>query len=312
MIDSERQFIRKANLVVASGGEGIDLSDLRFTFEVRSADVQSPNYAHIRVYNLSQPTMKKVRGEFDRVILQAGYEGSSYGVIFDGTIKQFRVGKENPTDVFLDIMAAEADIGYNFGVMCKTFASGSTMKDYMEEASTSMGVKLAQYPNIANPALARGRVGFGMARGRARCAADTIGATWSIQNGGVQVIELTRYLPGQAVEINSLTGMIGIPEQTDEGVRVRCLLNPKLRIGGLVKLTNSDITQQDIKSIVPFNVRAGAVVFAAPLADDADGLYRLLTLDHLGDSRGNEWSSEIVCLAVDQSSGKVAPYGNTP
>lgn len=310
-ITSERQFIRKANLVVASGEDGIDMSDLKFRFRVMSGDVPTPNNAEIRVWNLSADTMKRVRGEFDRVVIQAGYEGSSYGVIFDGTIKQFRIGRESATDVFLDILAAENDIGYTCGLVSKTYEAGTTMREMMDTAAKSLGVKLVDFPNIVNiDQLSRGRVAFGMARSAAQCIADTVGASWSIQAGGVQVIPLTKYLPGEVVEITSLTGMIGIPEQTDTGVKVRCLLNPKIRIGASIRLNNGDITQQDIKSIIPFNVRVGTV-FASPLASATDGLYRVLTHDLSGDTRGSEWYSDIMCLAIDPSSpdAPVKPYG---
>lgn len=311
-VTSERQFIRKANLVLVSGEEGIDLSDLKFRFRVMGGDVPTPNNAEIRVWNLTPSTMKRIRGEFSRVVIQAGYEGSSYGIIFDGTVKQFKIGRENATDVFLDIRAAEGDIGYTMGLVCKTFEAGTSLRDMMDVSAKSMGVKLVAFPNIVNlESLSRGRVAFGMARAAAQCIADTVGSSWSIQAGGVQVIPLTKYLPGEVVEINSLTGMIGIPEQTDVGVKVRCLLNPKIRIGAAIKLNNADITQQDVKSIIPFNSRAQGTVFTTPLAEGPDGLYRVLTHDVTGDTRGGEWYSDITCLAIDQSAPQapVKPYG---
>lgn len=311
MTINERQFIRKANLIVSQGAEGLDLSDLKFRFRVMSSDVPTPNNAEIRVWNLAPATMKRMRGEFSRVTIQAGYEGSSYGVIFDGTIKQFRSGRENATDVFIDILASENDIGFNCGLISKTFEAGTSLRDMMDSAAKSMGVKLVSFPNIINlDSLSRGRVAFGMARSAAQCIADTVGSSWSMQTGEVVVIPLTKYLPGEVVEINSLTGMIGIPEQTDVGIRVRCLLNPKIRIGAAIRLNNGDITQQDVKSIIPFNVRVGTV-FTAPLASGADGLYRVLTHDLTGDTRGSEWYSDMTCLAIDQSSpnSPVKAYG---
>lgn len=314
-VQSERQFIRRASLIVTAGDKGLDLSNLKFDFSVMSADYQSPNHARIRVFNLAPDTMKKIQGEYQQVVLQAGYEGASFGIIFQGTIKQFRLGRLSAIDTFLEILAGDSDIGYNFGVVNKTFAKGSTLNDMMKEASLQMGAKLVEFPNVSNPSLIRGRVGFGMARDMARQVSDTVGSTWSIQQGEVQVIPLTKYLPGDIVEINSLTGMIGIPELTDEGVRVRTLLNPRLRIGARVRLNNKDITQLDIKSIVPFNVRVGKL-FQAPLANAADGLYRVYTLDHSGDTRGNEWYSDMVCLAIAPSAsggaGAVQAYGEPP
>ena len=38
-----------------------------------------------------------------------------------------------------------------------------------------------------------------------------------------------------------------------------------------------------------------------PASINADGLYRLLTVEHRGDTRGNDWYSELVCLDVDET-----------
>lgn len=306
-----QQWIRKAGLLVgaqpvvrdrplAHDGEGLDVSEMRFKFEVRTADVQSPNNCAIRIYNLSEDTMRRVRGEFKRVILQAGYE-DSYGVIFDGTIKQLKTGKENATDKYLEIYAADGDLGFNFGTVNKTFAAGSRPEDHIEEAVRAMGLVLADIPNN-NYTLPRGKVQYGLARAQMNIAAKTLGASWSIQGGRAQMIPLQGYLPGEAVEINAATGMVGMPEQTDQGITVRTLLNPRLRIGGLIRLNNNDVNRMQVKDIVAFNSYK-AKVQSAPMS--GDGLYRLFAVEHIGDTRGQEWYSDLIALAVNQSAGAV-------
>ena len=95
----EASFGRKASLYVirpASGGgvtssipeDIIDLSELHFRFETSQADSESPNNCTIRIFNLSngerQSTVQSIiKGEYSRVVLQAGYE-NSFGVIFIG------------------------------------------------------------------------------------------------------------------------------------------------------------------------------------------------------------------------------------
>ena len=95
---TQLQYIRRCNLVVSgASGDGLDLSSLRIVFKIKKSDAQTPNTAEIRVYNLAPDTAKQIRKEFKRVVLQVGYE-SNYGVIFDGNIKQVRMGRENGTD----------------------------------------------------------------------------------------------------------------------------------------------------------------------------------------------------------------------
>lgn len=304
------QWLRKASLVLTAGEKGIDLSEMHFKFSVNQGDVQSPNNASIRVYNLANTTQQKVQKEYSRVILQAGYENGAYGVIFDGTIKQFRRGRENATDTYLDILAADADVGYNFGVCNSTLSAGSSPAERIAVIASVLGVQSGSIAPYTGGVLPRGKVLFGMARAKAQCAASSQFATWSVQNGKLQVIELDGYLPGEAVVINSFTGLIGIPEQTENGIRARCLLNPKLRIGGLVKLDNvtiNDTIQRDPNAApVPFNQYTGLQL----LADiSSDGVYRLYVAEFTGDTRGNEWYTDMVMLSVNQANRSVKPYG---
>jgi hypothetical protein len=67
------------------GGDGVKTSALRVAFQVQKGDSESPNGAVIRVWNLSDETLLRSRKEFDRVILQAGYQ-DNYGLIYSGDV----------------------------------------------------------------------------------------------------------------------------------------------------------------------------------------------------------------------------------
>jgi hypothetical protein len=305
----QQQFLRGAVLVVKNqdvglsltGEEGID--GLRIRFQTHQNDDESPNNATIRVYNLSNDTVKEVRQEFDTVVLQAGYQNSVVGTIFSGTIKQFKTGKENATDSYLDILAADGDIGYNFGVTNATLPAGHTHLDVIKAAAKAMNLPfdLSAMPDLTGTQAIRPKVLFGMARAALRDVARSTDATWSIQDGRVQLIPLDGFLPGEAVVLNSMTGMVGVPELTDQGVRVRCLLNPKIRVGGLVQLNNRDIAQlvqRDPKDPTRFDAFRGIQILPNL---NADGLYRVYVAEHVGDTRGQEWYSDLTCLAVQSN-----------
>lgn len=298
----QRNWIRKSSLLVVQGEKALDLSQMRIKFSLSQSDVQTPNSAVIRVYNLSKETADKVQKEFSRVVLNAGYENGSFGAIFDGTIKQFRRGRESGTDTYLDILAADGDTCYNFGVCNASVPKGNTPRQVLDLATAQAGSGVAYAPTLLNGTeLIRGKVLFGMWRDIVQQTAVSNGSTWSIQNGKIQVIPLDSYLPGEAVVLNTGTGLIGMPEQTEEGIKMRALLNPKLRIGGLVKLDNKLINQlfQQSPSAapVPYNQYAG-IQHNSSVTDD--GVYRIYVVEHLGDTRGREWYSDMVCLAVDQ------------
>lgn len=296
------QFIRRCNLIVSSAaGSGIDLSNLRIVFKIKKADAQTPNTAEIRVYNLAEETEKRIRKEFQNITLQAGYE-SNYGLIFNGNIKQIRTGRENGTDTFIDIAAADGDEAYNFAVVNTTLAAGSRQEDQISAATSSMakkGVSTGHIDATGANKLPRGKVMYGMARNYLRQSAVASNTSWSIQDGKVQFVALTGVLPNQAVLLTSKTGLVGQPEQTNDGIKARCLLNPMLRIGGKVQINEKDVAEAKLPD-TDKDAQANK-----PAKIEADGVYRLLVVEHSGDTRGNDWYSDLICLGVDET----APAG---
>lgn len=302
-MSNQLQYIRHCNLIVANeAGEGLDLSNLRIVFKIKKSDAQTPNTAEIRVYNLADGTANRIRKEFQNITLQAGYE-SNYGLIFNGNIKQVRFGRENGTDSFIDIAAADGDNAYNFAVVNATLAAGSRQSDQINAAAGSMsgrGVSIGHMDATGGVKLPRGKVMYGMARDYLRQSSDASGSSWSIQDGKVQLVSLTGVMPNQAVLLTSKTGLVGQPEQTNDGIKARCLLNPMLRIGGKVQINEKDVAEAKLPGTSK-DAQANK-----PPAIEADGFYRLLVVEHSGDTRGNDWYSDLVCLGVDAT----APIGN--
>lgn len=320
-----KQFIRKATLQVmkpAQTGDSqaanipaelLDLSELHFQFKTANQDDEGPNNCAIRVYNLSQSTVQKLlKFNYTRVILQAGYEGS-FGVIFDGTIKQFKPGRENNTDTYLDILAADGDLGYNFAVINDTAAAGSTPQQRATQVAAAFdkyGVKLGQDLAQTGGTLPRGKVLFGMARTFMTNESTSRLATWSISNGVINIIPLDGYLPGEAVVLNAGTGLIGIPEQTIDGIRCRALLNPRIVVGGRVQIDNALINKTVQANGNPFGIpfnQWAAPQFLANVSND--GFYRVYVAEYTGDTRGQDWYVDLVCLSIDATTNKVKPYG---
>lgn len=295
------QYLRKCSLIVSANGSGLDLSQMRIVFKTTQSDVQTPNTALIRVYNLSDDTANSVQKEFTRVRLQAGYEAGAFGTIFDGTIKQTRKGRENPTDTYVDILAADGDQAYNQGFISKSLAAGATAEDERKALATAMGIPEGYVADLPPGAAQRGQVKYGMSRDFMRDLADSNGMTWSIQNGQLQMIPNTGYRSGTAVVLNSNTGMVGLPQQTEGGILVKCLLNPNIKIGCLVQIDNASI-QKDLLG--------GQLLNAPGRLEDlqgfrpkttADGFYRVYVSEFEGDTRGQPWYTDITCLAVDKS-----------
>lgn len=291
-----RCWLRACSLVVGgNSGSGLDLSELRITFKTKKGDMETPNSAEINVYNLSEATASRIQREFTQVALSAGYVGNS-GLIFRGNIRQVRTWRENGVDTVLAILAADGDRAYNFATVNTTLAAGSLPADRVRVCQGSMadkGTEAGYTPDLGGQALPRGVVMYGMARQYMRDEAQNTGTDWSIQDGKVQMVPRKGYLPGQAVLLTHETGLIGTPEQTQEGITVRSLLLPNLRIGGRIKLDNKSVKRMQS----PLKMAAGQT---APRLDD-DGVYRILKVEFSGDTRGNDWYADMLCIGIDDT-----------
>lgn len=313
-METNKQFGRRIELLLVAGEKALDLSAMHFRFQTEQSDEESPDNCTIRVWNLAEDTVKKIRGEFSEVVLQAGYQGTAFGVIFRGTIKQFRIGKDQTgTSSYLDILAADGDMAYNWALVNQSVVAGTSRTERINAAiKTMIPHGVTEGKNLVPPTggvLPRGKVLFGLARAIIRDESQTAGASWTITNGRVNVVPLDDYLPGEAVVLTAATGLIGRPEQTEAGLRCRILINPKVLVGGLVKIDNQSVNQTVAASgseistgQLPFNRYAGVQL---PASVTADGIYRVYVTEHLGDTRGSEFYSDLICLAVDPVTLKV-------
>ena len=310
-MNSDSKYLRTASLLLDDGQNGLELSDLRFTFHVEAAQQQSPNNATITIYNPNETTRQRIlkKGEFQFIRLQVGYQGGALGSIFSGNISQMRHGKEGSKDKFISILGVDGDVLYNSTVVSTVVPGGSSADEEIGilAGSTPNG-QLGYAPTLEglNPqqSLIRDKVMFGMFRQVARQIARKQNLSWSVNGGKVDFIPFDSYKAGEAVKLNSLTGLIGIPEQTDAGIKIRCLIDPKIQVGGLIELNNKEITQVQIENEV-LNLFAGQGILYA--VTQADGLYMAFSIDYIGDSRGNEWYMDIICLAVNRDTKKVVP-----
>lgn len=292
---TQRQYLRRCNVVVATdAGQGLDLSQLRIKFAIKKTDGQTPNTAEITVYNLADDVAHRIRKEFTSIALQAGYD-SNFGIIFAGTIKQVRSGRENGTERFLIISAGDGEMAYNGAVVNATLAAGATQHDQVSVATgamTPLGATVGPMVPETGAKLPRGKSLYGMARDYLRHSARALNASWSIQDGKIQFVSLTGVLPLQMVVLNSKTGLVGTPEQTADGIKARCLLNPLLHIGGKVHINQRDIAE----AALPDTPKEA--VTNKPVTIQHDGVYRILTIDFVGDTHGNDWYADLMCLGV--------------
>jgi len=320
MTTAPNQFLRWVQLQLYTNNNttpknlvnSINLSQFRIRFNTVQCDRDSPNNTIIRIYNLAPATVKQIKGAYQNVILNAGYQNGAHGTVFFGSIKQFREGRENATDTYLDLLCADGDLAFNQGFVSQSFPSGTSAATQYETITSNMpGVSTGYTLNLSADGIyrpiIRGKVVFGLGADALGVIAASVGASWSIQNGKVIMVRDADYIPGTAIQINTQTGLIGVPEQTDEGIKLRVLLNTNARVRTLIQLDNTLINQigsadPNALAMLYYNKRGtDALMPVAPT--NQDGIYCVMLAEHSGDTRGNEWYTDLLCLAVNKTAG---------
>jgi len=241
-------YLRKLSLVVGTtGGEGLDLSEMHVKFSTRQFDAGNPNSCQIRVYNLSDNSANLIEKVFTVVLLNAGYQSGPFGRVFYGTIVQTRRGKEAAgdayTDTYMDLSVVDGDAATNFTIISQTLAAGATFADRVNAIQAAMNagsttpLTNGYITDLGPQKSVRGVTMYGKTPDELRKVAQATNTSWSVQNNALQVMKYDEVIPGPATVLSPNTGLIGLPEQTNQGIKVRCLLNPFLRSEAKFKST---------------------------------------------------------------------------
>lgn len=305
MSDSVLQWKRVCQVDIgrASGGEHLRVDqDFKITFEVTKTVRHVPNTALIRIYNLSQELENLIKGEFDDVVINAGYQGD-VRLLFRGNIRHTSAYPDG-VDRILEIDAADGDKDYNEAFVNTTLGPGATTSHMVDALVRSFKSTKKGHVQVAEKTFIRGRVLFGDVRDHLTDLERANDANWSIQDGYVQIVPGDAYLPTEAILLTSTTGLLEAPAVDDKGIKTKCLLNPRIGANGKVQIDNNDIKltikkQRDSK---PGAHKKSPKKQQAELARlDPDGVYKTYKLTHKGDTRGTDWYTEGCHVGLEKA-----------
>ncbi|MFC0228686.1 hypothetical protein [Serratia aquatilis] len=333
-------------------GVGVNLSDFKVNFKIEWHDINQPRIAtYIKIYNLSTDTTNNIIGkEYSKIRIIAGYsgiapevdasqvgtvrpvdptqsgqrDGQNFGMIFSGDIRFAITGRDNPTDTFVLIQAIDGHDAFINSTISLTLAAGYTLEDEynillnnLAPFSITSGFRPV-FPLSRSP---RGRVFYGMTRDYLDNIARQCKATWQFVDGCLDMVPKDQAVH-PAIVLNSETGLIGMPQQTmDAGVNVRCLINPNIRLNGLIQLDQASIYRIALPDsairaakdkIIPAETN-GIITTEIPSADSksesenlpaslaTDGIYIVRSITITGDTRGQDWYMDMMCEARENT-----------
>ncbi|HDL7084438.1 TPA: hypothetical protein PXM35_000095 [Yersinia enterocolitica] len=319
-----KNWIRHFELMLLDNeGKGINFTDFKVTFNIEWYNTSFPRAATFKIYNLSQNTINRITGtEFSKLRLIAGYDGSTspdgqqdeanFGEIFSGDIRYTITGRDNPTDTFILIQAIDGHNAFINATINQTVAAGYTVADINNLLMRNLepfGITQGIMPEMPPTVFPRGKTMYGMTRDYLDNVAQQCKATWQFVNSKVDMVPNNKYVH-EAIVLNSNTGLIGMPQQTiGSGVNVRGLINPNIRLNGLIQLNQESVYRATLSSrdvqmsggrLDDQNDNGNVTVNGLtnpPASIATDGVYIVRGISYTGDTRGNPWYMDMMCEA---------------
>lgn len=260
------QFDRSASIIVGETGEdGIQIKDLRITFNIKKTKDKDPNTADVSIYNLSELTRNKIKKK-QKIFLSAGYlddEGES--LIFIGDITEVTHTIARP-DVITKIVAQDGQQDLTTKKLSFSF-KGSTAVSTVIDKITSIFPFAKKFTKDIIPSGLKYQNGFSFA-GPAKDALNKVlefaGLEWSVQNNELVIVKKGESDGKRAVLLTSQTGLLGSPERfTDDsekskgattkeinGWRVRSLLQPRVNPKNQISVKSREIPEETFFTVL--------------------------------------------------------------
>lgn len=214
------------NRVVRVQVEDIDVSNLHVEFDVTRHLDKEPNTASITIWNLGDIN-RAVLAETKAPIVQlsAGYEETKAGVIFLGNLQSGRTTHDDPDWISM-LETGDGETAFQFDRINKAFSKGAKIETVLLAAAKRLKVGLGNVTKAIQGAklvtggtdFTNGYVASGNAANEFDVLVRSIGLTWSIQDGVIQIDTPDVPLADVSVVLTPSSGLIGSPTLGSDGV----------------------------------------------------------------------------------------------
>ena len=272
------QYDRSASVVIApvSGAPGVEVKGLRIAFAVKKKATSNANTLNVKIWNLSPSTRNRIVRRSTVLVLRGGYKGNNARQlphIGSGMIQRVVHDPQSP-EVVTELELRDGGLGLDESVFRKAYPAGTKLQRIVDDV-------LAVMPDVSrgamqSAALAQALPGKRAFSGNARVVLDKLskafGFEWSVQNGAAQFVDRIGSVGGQvtAVVLSPQSGLIGSPARTNAGCKAKCLMNPAIIPGRFI---------QTVSRFCP-------------------GYFKVLTVEHKGDTHGGDWISTVEAKAI--------------
>lgn len=228
---------------------GLSFDGFHIDFEVTKTLKAEPNKAKVSIYNLASATRLQLSGKQPLVLkLDVGYNGQNE-TIYLGTVRSGwteRAGSASE-DIVTHIESGDSEfnmatarVAYAQGAKSPKVPIGIALQSLADQLGVNTGnvfVSIAAFEKAGLAQISSSALHGNCAK-RLTDLCKSIGFSWSIQNGAIQILPIGGALNSAlAIVLGPTTGLVGSPTVDSNGIlSAKALITPGLAPGAVVTM----------------------------------------------------------------------------
>lgn len=286
------QFDRVAKIVVDLRSEDfthyigqVEIQNLRIAFNINKNLSWSTNKGSVQIWNLSKEKRAAIKDYGDQVTIFAGYRfDTGLNLLYVGDTTSVTHIFDQP-EIISNFVSGDGEKILNQKLIQVSYGAGASVKEVLRELARQMGfTNELELDNLTDLKYINKFVFDGIGKDGLDKVTTYLGATWSVQNGKLQIVKNDVGTLKPPVEISENTGMIGVPQRYTskrrdlyrdgprQGYKVKSLLRPDIIPGDRVRLISAKI--------------------------DVDEVGYVYSVTHVGDTHGQPWYSDFELIRL--------------
>lgn len=288
---SNKLYDRKARVVVNTQV----IEDLRIQFKVKRTLKKEPSTCEVCITNLNEESRALLQQKHDKLILEAGYK-DTIAQLFSGD-SRFVDQKREEADWVTKIQCGDGERAYQYRRISKSFAPGTRVSDVVAAVAQAMGLTVTGLDKVQGltEQFTQGYTSYGKASQELDSLLRGRGLEWSIQSGQLQILSEGGTTQDRVILLTSKpdnTGLIGSPEHGNPEKDVPVSPDQFVVVGQ--KKQGPPILK--VKALLQPGFYPGRKLQLK--SESEDGVFRIQTVTHTGDTHGDAWYSELEVLST--------------
>ena len=274
--------------IIGGRAQRLDLqvSELMIAFSINRKADSTPAQGEVAIYNLNESHETLIRDRGRSLILEAGYLGARFGLLVSGDIR--RVDKDrNGLDRILRMQVgghirqrteAFVSAAYEGEVSVRTIVSDIVQQGF--PGFPIEPISLIPADEVEEDYVLNGQAGKALNQ-----LLRPLRLSWFDDNGVIRITKefvSSAQQAGGTIVVSELSGLVGSPTITSEGVRAKTLLDHRINLDSQVRVESEVL-----------NFAASGDAANARAIEGSSGDWKVVALNHAGDNRSGGFSTEM-------------------